>query len=530
MSLPEVPATASTAAPATVETGWTGPAALSRARWLGVLGSVLLAVGAVGSGVLPRPYGLRGVPGASVLAEQPWTVVCVALAVIGMACMVLAWFSVHTQFTLGVFTSRGASVSVRRRDSVTSRWVAVTSVLWSLPLALAPPLFSRDVYSYAAQGDLLVHGLDPYEVGPAALPSQWLESTSPTWYDTPAPYGPLFLQVARAAVALSGGQLGVAIVLLRLAAIVGVVLIAVYGARLARACGLEAGPSLWLAVGSPLLLAHFVSGSHNDALMVGLLIAGLAYAVERRPVWAAILLGLAAAVKAPALVAVPFAIVLVSSRYSGRWRLVSASAAVGSVVVAVFAALTLVTGLGAGWVLSAVKTPGTSIQWTSIPTGLGMAVGWLADLVGFDGADTAAIAVFRMAGTIATAVILVVIWWRVRRDATNPVRVLTACGCALLTVVVLAPAFHPWYLLWAVVPLALTTTDTRIRTAILIISGMLCFLVLPDGYNLSRITVVPGVIMDVAVTIGGILLGLRWWRARFRSHDPSRAGGQYPAA
>jgi hypothetical protein len=29
----------------------------------------------------------------------------------------------------------------------------------------------------------------------------------------------------------------------------------------------------------------------------------------------------------------------------------------------------------------------------------------------------------------------------------------------------------------------------------------LCFLVLPDGYNLARATVVPGVLLDVAVVV-----------------------------
>src|SRR6478609_6794711 len=41
--------------------------------------------------------------------------------------------------------------------------------LWTLPLLLAPPLFSRDAYSYAGQGRLVHVGIDPYRYGPAAI-------------------------------------------------------------------------------------------------------------------------------------------------------------------------------------------------------------------------------------------------------------------------------------------------------------------------------------------------------------------------
>ena len=41
----------------------------------------------------------------------------------------------------------------------------------SLPLFLGPPIFSRDLYSYAAHGELRHSGHDPGAVTPAALPT-----------------------------------------------------------------------------------------------------------------------------------------------------------------------------------------------------------------------------------------------------------------------------------------------------------------------------------------------------------------------
>jgi alpha-1,6-mannosyltransferase len=39
-------------------------------------------------------------------------------------------------------------------------------------------------------------------------------------------------------------------------------------------------------------------------------------------------------------------------------------------------------------------------------------------------------------------------------------------------------------------------------------SAALCFLILPDGFNLARATVVPGTLLDVAVAIGLVVLAV----------------------
>ena len=72
---------------------------------------------------------------------------------------------------------------------------------------LAPPLFSRDVYSYFAQGKLVLAGVDPYtqrrrrrsRAGSAT-------ASTPCGSDTPTPYGPLFLALSRGVAAFVGEQ------------------------------------------------------------------------------------------------------------------------------------------------------------------------------------------------------------------------------------------------------------------------------------------------------------------------------------
>ena len=64
-------------------------------------------------------------------------------------------------------------------------------------MLLGPPLFTRDVFSYLAQGALPLAGLDPYAVGPEALPGIFTQNVHYFWQDTPAPYGPLFILLAK---------------------------------------------------------------------------------------------------------------------------------------------------------------------------------------------------------------------------------------------------------------------------------------------------------------------------------------------
>jgi hypothetical protein len=99
-----------------------------------------------------------------------------------------------------------------------------------------------------------------------------------------------------------------------------------------------------------------------------------------------------------------------------------------------------------------------------------------------------------------------------------------SAGLALLAVVVLAPAFHPWYFLWAAVPLAASARDTR---ALAIASAALCFLVMPDGFNLARVTAVPGVLFDLAM----VALLIAWAIRRLR-RNPAEVPGDLaePAA
>ncbi|OLB66679.1 MAG: hypothetical protein AUI10_02075 [Actinobacteria bacterium 13_2_20CM_2_72_6] len=409
-----------------------------------------------------RFLGLAGALGIALAGTRP-----VGLA--GVAVLAAAWYGL--------------------RHVTSQRWLLVTAALWALPLLAVPPLFSGDAYAYACQGDLVVHGLSPYRHGVADLPCPWLDRVPALWWHTPTPYGPLWVAITGGAAA--PGNLWVAIGILRAVAVAGIAL-AIAGA------GRLGGNPAWLAAASPLVLIHAGSGAHNDALLAGLVVAGLALAKGARwGIAAGVLLGLAVAVKVTALVALPFAAVILARRRA--WAGLAAGAA------GAFAAVTAATGLGFGW-LPALSHTADLTQWTSPPTGVGMAAGYLLRAAGRPDLAPVALAVARAAGLVALAVLLAVLWWR-RKPA----------GVALAATVLLGPVFFPWYALVPLAALAAIPLATRIRDRLGLATVALALLVLPDGTGLASLTKPVGAFLDVALVSAvavGLVRRLRAGRAR----------------
>ena len=255
---------------------------------IGICGSIGLASIGTSLGAIPRPgddrWWFHVGAGGSTLAHSGFYL-CVAVLIAG-------WLGVGYQPRQGGLT-------------VSRAWVILA--LWGLPLLVGPPLFSRDIYSYIGQGLLAHHGLNPYSVPPSALGNgPLLASIASVWRDTASPYGPLFVTVSRAAASVSGGSLVVQVMVFRLMELIGVVLIMFSLPQLARRMGADPGLALWLGALSPLALFSFIASGHNDALMVGLLLAGVTLATGTRLALGLSLCALAATIKLPAAAAIVF--------------------------------------------------------------------------------------------------------------------------------------------------------------------------------------------------------------------------------
>nr|WP_285555238.1 polyprenol phosphomannose-dependent alpha 1,6 mannosyltransferase MptB [Actinoplanes regularis] len=426
---------------------------------------------------MPRPFLVRytGLAGSALLAgaaylggaHQPWEPTVTPRTILaghnGLALPLLWLFG--TGLLIGAWLAG-------RRAVPSARWVWVTAGLWALPLLPFLPLGSYDAYSYACQGWQQAAGLDPYAGGVDLLGCPWADAVAPTWRAAPAPYGPVFLVLAAVA-AKAGGSLTGTVAMLRLIAVLGVAAIGACLPSLARRCGVPVERALWLVLACPLVLTHLVSGTHNDAVMVALLVGGLAVAASGRAWPAGVLFGLAMGVKITAVVALPFAIFLIPRAW---WRagLELAGGAVGALAV-----VSLGSGLGLGWV-GALAESGVSVQWTSPPTAIGMTL----ELCGVPHA----VAVTRVLGIIALAGVLA---WLFRRAWRGGDPLLHA-GLALAATVLLAPVFHPWYAIWPLAVLAATLRpETRWLAVPCAVAAALC---LPDGYNLALATKAQGAI------------------------------------
>ncbi len=279
----------------------------------------------------------------------------------------------------------------------------------------------------------------------------------------------------------TGGHLLPALAGMRLLAVLGLLL----GAWALHRLGGER--ALWLGVANPLVLLHVVGGAHNEALMLGLMLAGLA--VTSLPL-AAVLVTLGALVKLPAVAALPFLVVAAPRRVL--------LAVVPAVATAV--AVSYGTGLGWGW-LGTLDAGRARLSLLSVTTGLDRLLPGPWPALGL------------LAGAATAAALL----WRSPR--LGPLR---ALGLALLVVALLLPVVQPWYVLWGLLPLA-AVAGPRLAAGLGAGCVVLALLVGPSGRHVVRPPLY-GLPM-VLVVAGGMLVGRtsRLLPARVEQEEQARS-------
>ncbi|MEE2031532.1 alpha-(1-_6)-mannopyranosyltransferase A [Rhodococcus chondri] len=449
------------------------------AALLGMCGAALLTFGSFGAGSVRREDPLLEDMYLSWLRFGHGLLLSTILIWVGVLLMIGAWVRV------GRATLNGA-VTLRDLWTILPAWVT--------PLLVATPMFSRDAYSYLAQGALLRDGFDPYSDGPVVNPGVLLDNVSNVWTTTTTPYGPVHLLLGAGITSVTGDNVVSGTWLWRLTMLPGLVLMAWAVPKLARRFGGNPAIALWLAVLNPLVLIHLVGGVHNELLMVGLMAAGIVLVVEGRHVGGIALVSFGAAIKATAGIALPFLVWVWMvherdrARAEGRppvapVRLFFKAAGTGFVVfVAVFGGTSLLAGVGIGW-MTALSGSSKIINWLSLPTMMAHVVTWFTPWrLG------SALDVTRMLCAVALVVILVAAWWRFRRTERDAVLGIVV---TLTAVTLLSPAALPWYYSW---PLAVAAAFAMSPRTLMILVGLSTWLMLifnPDGsigmYNLAHV-------------------------------------------
>jgi hypothetical protein len=391
----------------------TGADALRATLPAGLIGSFGVAVAALVGGAEPIALYLTAA------RTGPGSVATLLCFYGGLALLVRAWIRLRR-------------VVLEHRPPL--RRVLGVIALWSVPLLLAPPVASRDLYAYTAQGTMVAEGFNPYLEGPEVLgDGPVLDAVDPLWRNTAVPYGPSWLAASALASRVPGPQPHATVAVLKLYAVAALALLAWGSRALAARLGRDRDDALVLAAANPLVLVHGIGGGHNDLLLVAMLVAALALAADRRHVLALFVVGLAAGVKVPAILVAGHigwtGMLGADTLRSLPRRVVAAGLATGA-AFAVLALSGLVTGLGFGWV-EALDVGERARSFLAPATWAGLIVG---DPEIFHPA-------FRVGSVIlAAAILLTGRRWGVA----------VAPGLALLALGLLGPIVHPWYLLWSI--------------------------------------------------------------------------------
>ncbi|MCL2543567.1 MAG: polyprenol phosphomannose-dependent alpha 1,6 mannosyltransferase MptB [Nocardioidaceae bacterium] len=442
---------------------------------VGLVGGVLTSVGAFVYGKMPKDgpvewFGaLRAVRDASD-AQTRGMLLCFT----GLVLLTIGWLLVGR--------------AVRLRETGVAG-VVRAAWLWSLPLLVAPPLFSRDAWSYAADAFLTGRGSSPYDVTPSVLHGPIVEGVSRGWMHTAAPYGPLPLMWGGLVAHVTSSP-WILVLSYRLLAVAGLAMLLWAVPRLAVLAGVRPGVTTWL-VASPFVLVAGVGGTHLDLVMAGLVAVGLAVTPSRGWLVGAALIGVATAVKAPAAIAA-LGVVLLTLRSGSLTARAVHALRVAAVVVAVVAGIGLVGGLGLGW-MDALHSTLSLRTPLSLPFQVRSMLGHHdmvhdRDLVNWIGV-----------GVLLLGLVLLLALTPVRRDGSA----VRAVAVAMLLATVLSPVTNYWYFFWCVPLLAAAPLSRWARGAVAgLVLGLGLASPLDVGIGLPWMN---GVV--VGVVLGGVVLG-----------------------
>ena len=398
------------------------------------------------------------------------------------------------------------------RRGVAAPWLLLVGVLWAVPLIIGPPLFSEDAFFYTAIGAAVQNDVDPFRYGPGVLGAvEVVRGAEPFWRFSPTPYSPPFVSLLSGLSWLFDQDLLSVLVALRVLCVLAWVVCALVVCRIAARLGGSPAVAMWLGGINPLVLVHLVSGNHNDALMLGLLLPGLLLALMDRPLLGILLCVAGAGIKATALVAVLVIGVDWALRQDGWAARLRTLALAGTVGAGAFALCVQLTGWGWSF-LGNLDIPGRSLVALT-PTS---ALAFVLD------ADDPPIDAMRLAGVVVAVVVSALFLTRLRQWG-----LIRVTSWIALTVILTGSVLWPWYLVWPTLLFAAGGVAAE-RRLVVVWSVVLLFTTLPGGSPVTRLYSRPLVdqvvlgILAVALVAGLVHVALARRRSSRPTPEPAR--------
>jgi len=403
------------------------------------------------------------------------------------------------------FVPYGLGLSAMRRTGSfpSRRGLRIAFAVSAVPLMLAPLAQSHDAYQYLFYAKMqLAHGANPYVTVPSTFASDpWFNYIG--WPEQVSVYGPLWTMLVAGATAVTGQQLAVSLLGLKVLA-TGATAAATWGLASVKpdhTSGVEPNGT-YAAVAfalNPLVLTAGPSSAHPDVFLAAFFAWAIVLDQRRRPILAGLLLVVAVLFKAYAVFPLAIYCFVLWRRGDLRPRQWLVAAGAAAAVVAVSFA-----PYWAGWQTLA----GTFSIAKLSSSGLGGRLQvWVEGLARFVHLGSAATVASITSRTISVVILVLVTVWIARNTRTlrEP---WWAAGILLASFLLVTPWYLPWYVVGL---LALTTplVDRTIRAPVLLFSG-------------TQLVQVPGLV-DAPQTLLRYGMPLLYWlRLRSeRAHPPS---------
>lgn len=408
---------------------------LPSALTIGVVGTIVLTLASFAGGATRNRGGILEALNISIVSAGHGRNIGMTLFWVGMFLLIAAWIlagkfivaasvrrntgNVTASANPPKFALATGSVPPAEVDETAFARMRKTMWAWILPLLLAAPLSSRDVYSYLMQGAMVRDGFDPYTEGPAVNPGPFLLEVSQDWRNTTTPYGPLHLWLGEGVTRLVGDNVTIGLFVYKLISVLSFAAIAWSIPLIARKLGADPTLALWLGVANPVMILHLIGGMHNESTMVALVSLGLLLCLHNRYIAGLALIAVSVSMKATAFIAVPFVVWLMMHHYGQRinkWLAFVVSGLIAVVeTVVVVATITWASGTSSGW-LTEITGNSKVINPLAGPT---VATDTLAPLITTLNEDITynqILDVMRSAATIFMLLGLALMWWLFRAN------------------------------------------------------------------------------------------------------------------
>jgi len=307
------------------------------------------------------------------------------------------------------------------REPLPLRPVLAAIVIVTACAVVTPSTQSKDVFSYTMYGRMVTeHGHNPFDWYPMHFEGDPMRVyVSPIWQRTPDIYGPAFTVVMVAAAPVIGEST------FRARLVYQLIALAAFAALLWLLWKRTRNPTVLAFLGlCPLTTVSILNGGHPDMITALLFLGAFLLALERRPLWCGLLLGLGASINF-SMIVVAGAVIVWAFRRWPRAEVVKLAVVSGLVGAVPYVFLP-------GWRENASEHQ-ELVSRHSVWNPIGSAL----DPIGWIDMRT----VMPKVSTLAAGALMLVVLWRFTKSVTPGPAMAAAAGVFVFT----SPWVMPWY-------------------------------------------------------------------------------------